>query len=165
MTLVDDLNGSVTAGGQGSGTSAGFLTSGAGSTNGTAGMGTGSSGTAGTGAASSSASTGSTTAAIATGTATGSITGSTGGTGTGTGNGSGTTTGAACTPDTWASFAGTFFKTYCAQCHNWTKAAVAQDAQITPELQKGFMPPRTAKLQPSPQDLNRILVWIGCGEP
>ncbi len=160
VTLVIDLNGGETSGGEGNST--GALTSSTGATGGTAGMGTSSSGATAGAESSSGTSTGS-TATPTTGGATSASGGSSGGSGTGTGGG--TTTGGACTPDSWASFAGAFFTTYCGQCHNWTRLAVAQDGQIASELEKGFMPPRTAKVQPSPQDLNRILTWISCGEP
>jgi len=151
VTLVLDEGDTGTSGGEGSSTSAGGSTSGTtGQTGGTTTYGLSTTGSGTTGASTGSAGSGS---------ATGRATSSTSASSTGT-----TTGGAACTADTWANFAGTFFTIYCNDCHNWTKATVAKDASVAKELKGGFMPPRKDK-QPSAQDLNRILTWIGCGEP
>jgi hypothetical protein len=148
--LPDESNGGTS--GSGSSTSAGAASSGS------AGQ-TGGANTSG----------GSTIATLGSGTssggATGTGTGGGAGSSTGTASGSSTgTTGAACTADTWANFAGTFFTAYCNECHNWTQATVAADPSVGTEMRNGFMPPRRSK-EPTPQDLNRILTWIGCGEP
>ena len=161
VALVPDEGDTGTSGGQGSSTSAG------GSTSGTTGQTGGTTTYGGSTTGSAASSTG--TTGTSTGSAVGSATSSGGSTGRSTGSisasSSGTTTGgAACTVDTWANFAGTFFTTYCNECHNWTQATVAKDASVVKELKGGFMPPRKDK-QPSAQDLNRILTWIGCGEP
>ena len=85
-----------------------------------------------------------------------------GGTGSG-GTTAGGTTGGQCTPDTWSSFAGTFFQSYCNRCHDWNQQTVSQDPNIGPEIQGRYMPPSSPR--PSTADVNRILTWIQCGEP
>jgi hypothetical protein len=68
-----------------------------------------------------------------------------------------------CTPDTWANFAGSFFTTYCNQCHSWTQQTVSADPNVAIQLKDGYMPPVSPR--PSSADVNRILTWIQCGEP
>jgi hypothetical protein len=68
-----------------------------------------------------------------------------------------------CTPDTWANFAGSFFHTYCGQCHSWTQQTVSADPNVAVEIKGGYMPPIAP--HPSSEDVSRILTWIQCGEP
>ncbi len=68
-----------------------------------------------------------------------------------------------CTPDTWTNFAGSFFHTYCSQCHSWTQQSVSGDRNVAIEIKGGYMPPISPR--PSSKDVKRILTWIQCGEP
>lgn len=95
-----------------------------------------------------------------------------GGGGTALGGGGGTATGggggsASCT-DSWSTYGGTFFATYCTACHHhsgqFTTAAAVQGelAFVTQEIQYRYMPQGYVL---SATEQARILAYLNCGAP
>jgi Cys-rich repeat protein len=79
---------------------------------------------------------------------------------------------AACTPDTWGSFAQSFLVTNCTGCHthsfdtgggNLDYPTVAQEqSSLSGQISTGRMPPGRGL---SSSDKSRILAWLNCGAP
>jgi len=81
------------------------------------------------------------------------------------GGSSSSSSGGACTTDTWANYAGSFFANTCDSCHQHTSefsslaAVTAKKSTVTSRISTGNMP-TTSTLAAS--EKSRILAWLAC---